>query len=230
MSGGFYRDGTFNYYVIQTSKSINDGKATGPFVLASLEVEKRGLIVPPFNSGANPQASNSVVLKWTDKSYNATGFAIERKTNLDDNFKEIARVLKGKSSYTDTVMPSASSVIYRAFAYNDSTVSDYSNEAAIKIDNIDVKGSMNNGFKLYQNYPNPFNPITLIKYSLATRSNTELIIYNITGQKIASLVNGMKFAGEHSVIFNASDFSSGIYFYTLKEGNFLQTKKMILLK
>ena len=83
---------------------------------------------------------------------------------------------------------------------------------------------------LYDNYPNPFNPSTTIRYSIPEASFTTLKIYDALGNEVSSLVNETKSAGTYEVEFNASDFSSGIYYYTLKAGSFTETKKMILMK
>jgi dienelactone hydrolase len=85
-------------------------------------------------------------------------------------------------------------------------------------------------YSLYQNYPNPFNPSTVISYQLRSNSFATLTVYDILGKKIATLVSERQPAGMHKVNFNASNLSGGIYFYCLKAGNFLETKKMIILK
>lgn len=85
-------------------------------------------------------------------------------------------------------------------------------------------------FELKQNFPNPFNPTTTINYSLPNSSFVKLVVYNSIGQEIATLVNETIAAGNHSVEFDASNLSSGIYFYKLQAGSFVDTKKMILLK
>ncbi len=95
-----------------------------------------------------------------------------------------------------------------------------------------------NKFELSQNYPNPFNPTTNITYviarSEATRQSNELLVqlkvYDALGREVATLVNAKQTPGNYSVKFNASKLGSGIYFYTLRAGNFVQTKKMILMK
>ncbi|HLP14830.1 MAG TPA: T9SS type A sorting domain-containing protein [Bacteroidota bacterium] len=87
-----------------------------------------------------------------------------------------------------------------------------------------------NAFTLGQNYPNPFNPSTQITYTLKAAGMTTLKVYNVIGQEVASLVNGIETAGAHEVSFNASRLSSGVYFYTLRSGNFIETKKMMLTK
>ena len=91
-------------------------------------------------------------------------------------------------------------------------------------------------YSLEQNYPNPFNPSTTIKYSIPRQSFVTLKIYNILGREVATLVDGEKPAGNYEVEFNTEQttnniqLASGVYFYQLKAGDYLSTKKMILLK
>jgi ligand-binding sensor domain-containing protein len=89
-------------------------------------------------------------------------------------------------------------------------------------------------YSLFQNYPNPFNPSTLISYRIAEPSNVTLEVFDLLGKKVASLVNEFKLAGTHQFNFSTNDLhqelSSGIYFYQLRTGNFVETKKMILMR
>lgn len=85
-------------------------------------------------------------------------------------------------------------------------------------------------FVLQQNYPNPVNPSTTIRYQLPRATNVHLALYDILGKEIAVLVNKVQSAGEYSLPVNAAQLSSGIYFYTLRAGNILQTKKMVVIK
>jgi hypothetical protein len=91
-------------------------------------------------------------------------------------------------------------------------------------------------YSLDQNYPNPFNPSTTINYSIPERSNVKLYIYNTLGQKISDIVNETKDAGSYEHSFNASQLSSGIYFYRIEATSvsnsktFVETKKMVLMK
>jgi len=85
-------------------------------------------------------------------------------------------------------------------------------------------------YELEQNYPNPFNPSTKIEVSIPQNGNYTLKVYNILGQEIATLLNNKINAGTYTFIFNTSNLTSGIYFYTFSGDNFSQTKKMILLK
>ena len=95
---------------------------------------------------------------------------------------------------------------------------------------VDYNFSNPNEFKLYDNYPNPFNPTTIIRYAIPEASFTSIKIYNGLGKEVSTLVNETKTAGTYEVEFNASDLSSGVYFYTLQAGSFKETKKMILTK
>jgi hypothetical protein len=85
-------------------------------------------------------------------------------------------------------------------------------------------------FVLYQNYPNPFNPNTKIKFVIPKSSFVNLKIYNVLGKDVATLVNEERPAENHEVEFNATDLPSGVYFYRIKAGLFIETKKMILMK
>ena len=85
-------------------------------------------------------------------------------------------------------------------------------------------------YELMQNYPNPFNPITNIDYSIKEEGNVELIIYDVLGKVVEKLVDERKTAGNYSAQFDASKLSSGIYFYSLRVNDFVDTKKMLLIK
>ena len=89
-------------------------------------------------------------------------------------------------------------------------------------------------YELSQNYPNPFNPVTVIKYSLPEAGIVSLKVYNVLGVEVAELVNEFKDAGKYSVEFSVDllkgRIGSGVYFYTLKSGNFTQTRKMVVIK
>jgi beta-xylosidase len=102
-------------------------------------------------------------------------------------------------------------------------------------DTIDTKAEQSDlvipqNFGLEQNYPNPFNPSTLIRFNVPNKSFISLKIYNILGQEVAELAGREYLAGLHAVTFDASPLSSGIYFYTLRAKDFLQTKKLVLCR
>ena len=85
-------------------------------------------------------------------------------------------------------------------------------------------------FELYQNYPNPFNPSTTIRYTLPKSSFVSLRIYDVLGREVKTLFSGYRNAGNYSDVFDASNFSSGVYFYKISAGEFTETKSMVLIK
>lgn len=85
-------------------------------------------------------------------------------------------------------------------------------------------------FEMFQNYPNPFNPQTSIKYTLPKAAQVKIEVYNILGQRVATLVDEVKKAGTHIVTFNAAKLASGLYIYTIRAKDFYAVKKMIVTK
>ncbi|NUM60843.1 MAG: T9SS type A sorting domain-containing protein, partial [Ignavibacteriaceae bacterium] len=134
------------------------------------------------------------------------------------------------------------------YSYKDSSLT--SGKYSYRLKQIDYDGSFKYSkemevdlstplkYLLEQNYPNPFNPTTTISYSIKTSGQVQLKVYDMLGTEVASLVNENQEAGNYSVTFNAAELprrsgsalTSGIYFYTLTSGNFMETKKLILLK
>jgi len=100
------------------------------------------------------------------------------------------------------------------------------------ISSISDKNKFKNpqSFSLSQNYPNPFNPTTTINFTVVNTGNVEISLYNALGEKIKTVLNETKKSGEHQLIIDGTDLTSGVYFYQMKSGNFSQTKKMLLLK
>ncbi|MDZ4121745.1 MAG: choice-of-anchor J domain-containing protein [Candidatus Cloacimonadaceae bacterium] len=111
------------------------------------------------------------------------------------------------------------------------------------VDDVSITGTVSNpsnavpapGFELLANYPNPFNPSTTIRYGLKHTSPVSIEVYNLKGQKVSTLVNETKPAGDHAVTWNGTDMSgravsSGVYYYKMQAGKFSSTRKMILMK
>ena len=98
------------------------------------------------------------------------------------------------------------------------------------ITNVGDETALLTKYCLNQNFPNPFNPITTISFSLAKISLVKLEVYNSLGQKVATLVNTVKVAGNHKAKWDATNLVSGIYLYKIQAGAFNQVKKMILIK
>lgn len=95
---------------------------------------------------------------------------------------------------------------------------------------VDYKTNSGTNFQLYQNFPDPFNPSTTIRFELPVNTQASLKIYDVLGIEIETLIEGELSAGPHDIVFNPSLYSSGVYFYQLKAGDLIQTKKMILLR
>lgn len=187
------------------------------------------------------QEKNSVILKWTaGTETNNKGFEVERKRSVHgDSFGEVGDqnsdwerigfiegrgTTSGSYNYTFTDNNITSGIyFYRLKQIDLDGTFSYS-------DIIEIEFAGAAQFTLEQNYPNPFNPSTTLRYSIPAAANTKLTVYDGTGREIAVLVNQWQSEGSHSIDFNGSGLSSGIYFYRLNSGSFSQTKKLILLK
>lgn len=99
-----------------------------------------------------------------------------------------------------------------------------------QLTNIDEEESLPTTFHLFQNYPNPFNPSTTIEFSIKKDTRTRLIIYNALGQLITTILDKELLKGYHNIIFDGSNYSSGVYFYQLITDDYKSTKKFVLMK
>jgi len=100
----------------------------------------------------------------------------------------------------------------------------------IMITSVDMAEDIPREFRLSQNYPNPFNPSTIIEYALPQPSHVELKIYDVLGNEIQTLVNDKQTAGVHRVQFDSQGLPGGVYFYRLRAGERVETKKMTVVK
>ena len=101
---------------------------------------------------------------------------------------------------------------------------------AAPVSSVNEQGNLPEKYTLSQNYPNPFNPNTTISYSIPTSEFVVMKVFNAKGQEVKTLVNEQQPSGQYEVQFNESNLASGIYFYRIKAGSFIDTKKMILLR
>lgn len=171
----------------------------------------------------------SVSLNWsTATELNNYGFEVQRKS-LNGNFATIGFVNgKGTStvineySFTDNELEEGK-YFYRLKQIDYDGKYEYS-----KIIEVDVR--MLSSFSLEQNYPNPFNPSTTIGFVLQERTNVKLTLLNSIGEELAVLVNEEKDKGYHKINLNAYNLPSGVYMYRIQAGNFVDTKKMLLMK
>lgn len=95
---------------------------------------------------------------------------------------------------------------------------------------VRISDNLPDGFTLEQNFPNPFNPSTTIQYNIPKTEMVVLKIYNILGQEVKTLVNEEQIAGTYQAVFDASHLASGVYFYRLTAGDYVEVKKMMFLK
>ena len=195
----------------------------------------RSEIVPVELTSFTASVSNGeVLLSWrTATETNNLGFEVERNNQSTNNETwQLIGFVEGNGtttelhsySFSDNISSiNASLLSYRLKQIDFNGVFEYSDE--ILVDNLAPAD-----YVLEQNYPNPFNPSTTIKFGVPEKSNVVLTVYNSLGAEVATLVNEVREAGSYEIQFNASNFSSGIYYYRIASGNFTEIKKMILLK
>ncbi len=172
-----------------------------------------------------------IVLEWeTATEINNYGFSIERKSVEPESSWQSIGFVNGHG-YSNAP---------HHYTFNDIPSGSF-NTAQYRLKQIDGDGkytysqavqvNMRTGnFLVAQNFPNPFNPVTTINFEIPTNNRVTLNIYNALGEKIATILDDFKQAGRYSIPFNASGFSSGVYFYKLTSGAFTVQKKMILIK
>lgn len=107
---------------------------------------------------------------------------------------------------------------------------EYVETTEVMVSNEEVRDEAPLSFKLNHNYPNPFNPSTMITFELPQASNVKIMVYDITGRLVETLVDSRKGVGTHAVTFNADNLSSGVYLYEIQAGSFREVKKMTLIK
>ncbi|MDR3666253.1 MAG: T9SS type A sorting domain-containing protein [Ignavibacteriaceae bacterium] len=173
-----------------------------------------------------------VTLNWrTATENNNRGYEIQRK--VDGNNWIVLGFKNGNGTTTNTYNYSftdnISGLNAKTLSYRLRQVDfngQYQYSPVVLVDNL-----IPENYSMSQNFPNPFNPSTIIKYQVPQNSYITLKVYNSLGQEVAALVNGMVNAGSYEVQFQSSGLSSGVYYYVIKAGeNFVQTKKMILMK
>ncbi len=173
---------------------------------------------------------NNVTLSWsTSKETNNQGFDVERSVAGENNYAKVGTVA-GNGTTTDLKNYNFSERVNTGnYSYRLKQIDFNGN-----FEYHNLSGEVNVGvpseYAMSQNYPNPFNPSTKIDYDIPTDGNVAIILYDMSGREVSKLVNEFKPAGYYTVNFNASNLSSGMYFYRIASSNFSQTKKMVLVK
>jgi photosystem II stability/assembly factor-like uncharacterized protein len=178
----------------------------------------------PVNNGLTAETVSAIAINSEDEIFAATdNNGVFISTNNGDNWTQLNSGLETLRTYSLAI--NSSGYIFVGTLGNgvsrsvNSTVTEIS-----KGENTLTK------YSLEQNYPNPFNPITSLQYAIGSRKFVTLKVYDILGREVATLVNEEKAAGEYEVEFNAANLPSGIYFYQLKAGSFVEARKMVLVK
>ncbi len=187
----------------------------------------------PSNLFLTPLGNGKIRLNWTDNSSNESGFKIQRKTNIDTNWIIKDSVTANTTQWQDSALIPGIIYYYTVYAYNVAGNSIPSDTVNTIITNVVSNLQMPEHFKLYQNHPNPFNPVTKIKFDIPDSKSPvdiKLLIYDISGKKMTTLMNQKINSGTYEVAWDASNNSSGIYYYTIEAGNFKETKMMLLIK
>jgi len=160
---------------------------------------------------------------------------LERSTSDNFNTDVVSNYLSN-NFFEDDQLEYDIEYFYRV-AYFADELSEYSDTLSIVLEQLynDSDVQSPSSFKLYSNYPNPFNPNTEIRYSIPEDTFVSITIYDVQGKSVKSLVNQNQDAGSRQTNWNAKDeqgisVPAGMYFYTIRAGDFTQTKKMVLLK
>ncbi len=188
---------------------------------------------------------NKIELYWqTATEVNNYGFEVQksedRTQNSEESWESIGFVLGNGTtnspkeySFTDDLNPNLNltQVSYRLKQIDNDGTFAYSKVVTVDLTSItSVEENIQYQFAVEQNFPNPFNPTTQIKYSIPSNSLVTLVIYNLLGSQVKTLVNEFQNAGKYNVDFNAEHLSSGVYFYRLSAGRFSETRKLLLLR
>jgi hypothetical protein len=189
------------------------------------------IILAPTDLVLQRNALNEITLTWNDNSTVEDGYVIERKQSPQTSFTVLDTLERSGNTYVDKKAELSQTYTYRIKAYKGSAESDYSNEASLTLVGVEEeKEEIPTEYSISQNYPNPFNPTTRIKFALPKTALTKLTIYDLLGREIQILINRELEAGYHEIAVDANNLPSGVYFYGIQSGDFIQTKKLILMK
>lgn len=189
----------------------------------------RPVLLSPVETTGEPRnpilmwhASESATTYRVQVADNSTFTSLVTDSTVADTLLQLSPLEANKRYY------------WRVSASNEVATSAYSVTASFttgdQITAVDEFGAVPTEFKLFQNYPNPFNPTTQFAYAVPQTGFISLKVYNMLGNEVATLFEGVRLAGRHVASFNGAELATGVYFYQLKAKNFSQTKKLILIR
>jgi surface protein len=216
---------------VRPSNGYSDGlwSSMSSFTTEFVPVVRASLISPAQNAN---EVDMPTVFMW-DSVANAVNYEFQLFT--DAMLTEVVSLHTTDTTLTLDTLKANTDYLYRVRAKNATSMSAWENHefttAASGVATSNENGeSLPTAYDLNQNYPNPFNPTTTIRYALPQSSYVTLTVYNIVGQRVATLVSGTKSAGYHDVRFDASSLGSGAYVYRIQAGSFSQTRTLFLVK
>ncbi|MHA2028025.1 MAG: T9SS type A sorting domain-containing protein [Candidatus Kariarchaeaceae archaeon] len=210
-----------SYVTADESVTCEGASVTGVGII-SLPVE--------LNSFSAKVSGPTVMLKWTTATeVNNNGFSIERSSSQNTLWESLGFVegfgnssSPKKYSFADNNPVGGSKFLYRLKQIDNDGQFEYSDVVEVEL--------LPTQYELYQNFSNPFNSSTIIKFSVPVDAKVDISIYNSLGELVMTLLNREFEAGYHQVDFNASSYASGLYFYRIVTGKYIETKKMVLMK
>ncbi|MCL4549473.1 MAG: fibronectin type III domain-containing protein [Bacteroidetes bacterium] len=217
------------YYRVRASNAVGTSPSSNVISVTTLP----NAPVAPTALAATNKTQTGFIANWSS-STGATGYYID--IAIDPNFSNKLinfnnQDVSNVTFFQVTGLTTNMTYYYRVRAYNNGGVSSNSNIITTSLTTgLEDISILPTSFNLYQNYPNPFNPTTTINYSVPKNCFVTIKIYDVLGLEIKTLVNSEKSIGIYSIEFNSEGISSGIYFCRMQAGDFIDTKKLILLK
>jgi hypothetical protein len=231
-SGKFQNIRQQNNHVNVQINTVTPGIKDATVADAMAKWDAQQYLVPGF-SNADLQHTAYIFGDWDPTTIpgfkTEDGEGIAKFSDLNENFAQTGTVLTSSIDglpLGSLIWDDAQNAAYNSNDAYTKLMAAYNNLTDIKVLSAGIKAN----YTLSQNYPNPFNPTTNIRYSISKESQVSLKVYDIMGREVANLVSSRQAAGSYEVNFNAAKLASGIYFYKLNAGNFIQTKKMQLIK
>ena len=237
-------DGTFNNvnHFLWLGRDAQGNILLAAFSGKSSNIDSANILPAPFQYFVNESVVPGFSVRWQYSNYLVVDSTISNTETVNVPAGIFTNCIKKSEAHYDST-GNVTFLEYNYFAKGVGmvlkvrTVPDsqahtnvlisYSAETSVREER---SGNAPNRFSLSQNYPNPFNPTTSIMYKVPVREHVTLTVYNVLGERVATLVDGEKAPEEYTVTLDGSRFPSGVYFYRLQVGTFSQSRKMVLVK